>query len=133
MVGVGEKTEGYTMRTYETMVIVDAMISDEAIAAELKVIEEKIKAKGEIVRRDDWGKRKMAYLINKKSHGYYAIFYYSAAPEVVAELETGFKINDNMLRWMTLVDYPMTEVVYNQDMGALPDDLGMDVDDGEAE
>jgi len=121
------------MRTYETMVIVDAMISDEAIAAELKVIEDKIKAKGEIVRRDDWGKRKMAYLINKKSHGYYAIFYYTASPEVIAELENGFKINDNMLRWMTLVDYPMSDVVYTQDTGVGSDDIGMDVDDGEAE
>lgn len=133
MVGAGEKTKGYIMRTYETMVIVDAMISDEAIAAELKVIEDKIKAKGEVVRRDDWGKRKMAYLINKKSHGYYAIFYYTAAPEVVADLENGFKINDNVLRWMTLADYPMTDVVYTQDVGVGNDDLGLDVDEGEAE
>ncbi len=121
------------MKTYETMVIVDAMISDEAIAAELKVIEDKIKAKGEIVRRDDWGKRKMAYLINKKSHGYYAIFYYTAAAEVVVDLESGFKINDNVLRWLTLADYPMSDVVYTQDSNTNGDDIAMDVEEGEAE
>ncbi len=133
MVGAGEKTKGYTMRTYETMVIVDAMISDEAIAAELKVIEDKIKAKGEIVRRDDWGKRKMAYAIQKKTHGYYAIFYYTASGDVVAELENGFKINDNMLRWMTLADYPMSDVVYTQDTGNADEIGAMDSDEGEAE
>lgn len=52
------------MRQYETMVIIDAMISDDAIKAEIETIAAAITKGGEIVRRDDWGKRKLAYSIN---------------------------------------------------------------------
>lgn len=98
------------------MVILDAMISDEAISAEIQKIADTITAAGEILRRDDWGKRKMAYTIKKKTHGFYVIFYYKAESSVVKVLEHAFKLNDNVLRWMTLVDYPMTEVVYDQNV-----------------
>ena len=99
------------MRQYETMVIIDAMISDEAIQHELKKIETKILAGGEIVRRDDWGKRKMAYDINKKSHGYVAIIWHKSGPTIVADLERDFRINENVLRWMSIADHPLPSEV----------------------
>ena len=119
------------MRNYETMVIVDAMISDDAIAAELKIIEDKILAKGgEIVRRDDWAKRKMAYAIKRRTHGYYATFYYkSEDASVVTDLESGFRINDNMVRWLTLVDHPMTDTVYGGEEDLAPIDSDDDRDE----
>lgn len=95
------------MTRYETALIVDAMISEDAIAAELSRIEETIKESGEIIKIDTWGKRKMAYDIRKKSHGYYCFFYYTSAPTVVEELEKNFRINENILRWMTLADQPL--------------------------
>lgn len=114
MVLFGERPKGFIMRQYETMVIIDAMISDEAIAAEIQKINDSIVANGEILRRDDWGKRKLAYQINKKTHGFYVIFYYKAETSVVSSLEKAFKLNDNILRWMTIEGYPMSEVVYDQ-------------------
>lgn len=104
------------MRQYETMVIIDAMISDDAIKAEIETIAAAITKGGEIVRRDDWGKRKLAYSINKRQHGFYVIFYYKAEVATVAAMEAALKLNENVLRWMTLADYPMTEIVYNADM-----------------
>lgn len=105
------------MRNYETMVIVDAVISDDTIANEIQGLEEKIAARAEIVRKDDWGKRKLAYEIKKRTHGYYVIFYYKTEDsQLVADLEADMKLNGNMLRWMTLVDYPMTERVYGEDI-----------------
>ncbi len=122
------------MRQYETMVIIDAMISDDGIAAEVQTIADKITVAGEILRRDDWGKRKLAYLINKKTHGYYVIFYYKAEASVVANLETAFKLNGNVLRWMTLVDYPMTEIIYDQNLGQSTEEVTpIDAEDGEVE
>lgn len=125
MVGVGVKSKGILMRNYETMVIVDAMISDDAIASEIKAIEDKIQSKGgEIVRRDDWGKRKLAYAINRRTHGYYAVFYYKTADaSVVSDLDAGFRINENMVRWLTLVDHPMTDKVYGQEEELPPIDV----------
>ena len=49
------------------------------------------------------------------------------------DLESGFKINDNVLRWLTLADYPMSDVVYTQDSNTNGDDIAMDVEEGEAE
>ena len=122
------------MRQYETMVIVDAMISDEAIDAEVQGMASIISTGGETLRRDDWGKRKMAYSINKKTHGYYVIFYYKAEVSVVAALEAAFKHNENLLRWMTLVDYPMTEIIYDKNLVQTTEDITpIDVDDVEVD
>ena len=47
---------------------------------------------------DEWGKRKLAYLINYESEGYYVLFNYTAAPEFPAELERVANITDGVLR-----------------------------------
>ena len=108
MVDLGERPKGLIMRQYETMVIIDAMIS--------------------------WGKRKLAYTIKKRQHGYYVIFYYKAEAAVVANMEAALKLNENALRWMTLVDYPMSEIVYNQDMAQSTEEIiPVDAEEGEAE
>lgn len=116
------------MKSYETMVIVDAMISDEAIAEELQALQSKIEAAGEVVRRDDWGKRKMAYRISKKTHGYYAVFYYKSESSLIDQIETDFRFNGNILRWLTLADHPISDAVYGQDLGN--EDFGQQ-DDGD--
>jgi small subunit ribosomal protein S6 len=123
------------IKDYETMVVIDAMISDEAIEAEIAAVEKKILShSGEIKRCDKWGKRKLAYLIRKQTHGFYVIFYYKADSAIVSDLERGFNINTNILRFLTLADYPMTEIIYNQDHVSSTDDVsGFDMDDGEAD
>ena len=135
MVDLGERPKGLIMRQYETMVIIDAMISDDAINAEVENIGAMItNGGGEILRRDDWGKRKLAYTIKKRQHGYYVIFYYKAEAAVVANMEAALKLNENALRWMTLVDYPMSEIVYNQDMAQSTEEIiPVDAEEGEAE
>ncbi len=96
------------MRQYETMVIVDAMIAEEAIEQELQKIEAKIVANGgQMVFKDIWGKRKLAYEIRRKSHGFYAVLYYKAERGMTALLEKDFRIDENLLRWITLVNVPM--------------------------
>ena len=112
------------------MVIIDAMIN-----AEVETIGKSITdGNGEILRRDDWGKRKLAYTINKRQHGYYVIFYYKAEAAVVAAMEAALKLNENVLRWMTLADYPMSEIVYNKDMAQSTEEIiPVDAEEGEAE
>ena len=95
------------MRSYETMVIVDALVADDAIETELSKIQSRIENHGEIVKIDHWGKRKMAYDIRKKSHGYYAVFYYTADNTVIEDLDKDFRINENILRWVTIKDQPI--------------------------
>ncbi|MDR2593295.1 MAG: 30S ribosomal protein S6 [Fibromonadaceae bacterium] len=123
------------IKDYETMVVIDAMISDEAIEAEITTVEKKIQShSGEIKRCDKWGKRKLAYIIRKQTHGFYVIFYYKANSDVVLDLERGFNINTNILRFLTLADFPMTEIIYNQDHVSSADDaVGFDIDYGDAD
>jgi len=120
------------IKDYETMVVIDAMISDEAIEAEIAAVEKKIAAhSGEIKRCDKWGKRKLAYIINKQTHGFYVIFYYKADSGIVQDLERGFNINSNVLRFLTLADYPLTEIIYNQDHVSSNEYTAFDIDDGD--
>jgi small subunit ribosomal protein S6 len=121
------------IKDYETMVVIDAMISDEAIDAEILSVEKKIEAhSGEIKRCDKWGKRKLAYPIRKQSHGFYVIFYYKSESSIVSDLERGFNINPNILRFLTLADYPLTDIIYNQDhVSSAEDSVGFDLDDGD--
>jgi len=123
------------IKDYETMVVIDAMISDEAIDAEILSVEKKIEShSGEIKRCDKWGKRKLAYTIRKQTHGFYVIFYYKADSAIVSDLERGFNINTNILRFLTLADYPLTEIIYNQDhVSSSEDPIGFDLDDGDTD
>ena len=97
------------MTSYETMIIIDSMISDQEIQNEIKTIKDKVEANGEIIKVDPWGKRKMAYEINKKSHGFYVVFYYKAEATVIAAMEKDFRINENIIRWMSLKDHPLPQ------------------------
>jgi small subunit ribosomal protein S6 len=117
------------MSHYETMIVVDAMISEDAIEREIKKIEARIEAQGQIIKTDIWGKRKLAYDIRKKSHGFYAVIYYTAATTVVTELERDFRINENILRWITLADQPLPD--FSKRESAVDAELDNDTDKAE--
>jgi small subunit ribosomal protein S6 len=100
-------TKGNIMKNYETMVIIDAMITEDAVEREVRKIEAKILDNGEMINVDRWGKRKLAYEIRKKTHGVYVVFYYNSAINMSELLERDFRINENIVRWMTLADQPL--------------------------
>ena len=122
------------MTNYETMIVVSVAESEEKTQAVVEKFKALIEANGTIANVDDWGKRKLAYSINKRQHGYYAIFYYKAESAVVAAMEAALKLNENVLRWMTLADYPMSEIIYNADMAQSTEEIiPVDAEEGEAE
>lgn len=82
------------------------MIPDESIASEFDAVSKLIESQGKIIRVDRWGKRKLAYTIRKKNHGEYGVFYYEAEAALPAELEKRLRINENVLRWLTVVENP---------------------------
>jgi small subunit ribosomal protein S6 len=94
------------VKQYETILVVDAMIPDESIASEFEAVAKLIESQGKIVRVDRWGKRRLAYAIRKRTHGEYAAFYYEAEAGLPAELEKRLRINENALRWLTIVENP---------------------------
>jgi small subunit ribosomal protein S6 len=91
------------MRNYENLVIVKPTLTAEEIQASIKAIEEVITSNGgEIAATDSMGMRKLAYPIDKNERGYYHVIYYTVAPAAIAEIERRFRINEELLRFVTI-------------------------------
>jgi len=92
------------MRNYETIFILDPLLEEEKIAQEVEKVKKLIsEEKGEILQEDRWGMRKLAYAIKGKEQGYYTLLVFRGGPEIPAELERNFKLNENCLRYFTTV------------------------------
>ena len=61
-----------------------------------------IEQNGELESVDEWGKRKLAYLINKESEGYYVLFDFESEAEFPAELDRIYKITEGVMRSMII-------------------------------
>jgi small subunit ribosomal protein S6 len=91
------------MRHYENLVIVKPTLTAEEIQANISAIEEVITSNGgEIAARDAMGMRKLAYPLGKNERGYFHVIYYSIAPSAINEIERRFRINENLLRFVTI-------------------------------
>jgi small subunit ribosomal protein S6 len=91
------------MRNYENLVIVKPTFTAEEIQASLKAIEEIITLNGgEIAATNSMGMRKLAYPINKSERGYFHVIYYTIAPAAISEIERRFRINEDLLRFVTI-------------------------------
>ena len=91
------------MRNYENLVIVKPTFTAEEIQTSIKAIEEIITSNGgEIATTSAMGMRKLAYPIEKNERGYYHVVYYSIAPAAIAEIERRFRINEDLLRFVTI-------------------------------
>ena len=86
------------MVNYETMFVLSVANGEEATAAMVEKVKGLVSANGTLDSVDEWGKRKLAYLINDEAEGYYVLFNYQAAPEFPAELDRVVKITDGVLR-----------------------------------
>ncbi len=87
---------------YETMMVFSVVKGDEAVNALKEKFQAMIEANATLESVDDWGKRKLAYLINYESDGYYVLFNFTSAPEFPAELERVANITDGVLRALTM-------------------------------
>ncbi|MDA7818142.1 30S ribosomal protein S6 [Sulfurimonas sp.] len=91
------------MRKYENLVIVKPTLTAEEIQASVKAIEEVITSNGgEITTTDTMGMRKLAYPIDKNERGYFHVIYYTIAPSAINEIERRFRINEDLLRFVTI-------------------------------
>ena len=89
------------MNKYELALVVSAKVEDEVRDAVVEKAKEYITRFGGTVREvEDWGKKKLAYDIQKMSEGFYYFTQFDAAAEVPAELEQSVRIMDNVLRFL---------------------------------
>ena len=83
---------------YETVVVFSLKNGEEAVSALVQKFKELIEKNAVLDGIDEWGKRKLAYLINKESEGYYVLFNFTSESDFPAELDRIYKITDGILR-----------------------------------
>lgn len=87
------------MRHYEVMVILDPDLEEKTIAPSLEAFLNVVKADGGEVRKVDvWGRRRLAYEINHRNEGIYAVLDITATPAAVAELDRQLNLNEAVMR-----------------------------------
>ncbi|HEX2418735.1 MAG TPA: 30S ribosomal protein S6 [Micromonosporaceae bacterium] len=87
------------MRHYEVMVILDPDLEERTVAPSLETYLNVIRnSGGSIEKLDVWGRRRLAYEIQKKSEGIYAVVDLQAEPAAVAELDRQLRLNESILR-----------------------------------
>ena len=91
------------MNQYETVFILTPVLSDEQMKEAVEKFKKILTDKGaEILNEETWGLKKMAYAIQKKSTGFYFLFEFKAEPSIVDKLETSFRREEKVIRFMTV-------------------------------
>ena len=91
------------MRHYENLVILKPTLTAEEMEAAIANIEANItNGGGEIVARDAKGMKRLAYEINKHPRGYFHIMYFKIEPAAIGEIERLYRINEDVLRFVTV-------------------------------
>ncbi len=91
------------MNMYETTIILDPVLDQQKIDAIIKKYEEIITSEGEIVELQKWGKKRLAYAINKKPTGFYVHYIYKAAAHIPAMIDKEVNLSTSIMRLLTIV------------------------------
>ncbi len=92
------------MRMYETIFITDPDLQDEVRNTLFDKFKGILEQEGGILANfDDWGNKKLAYEIAKKSRGHYICMTYGGTGTLVTELERNFRLDDKILKYMTIL------------------------------
>ena len=91
------------MNQYETVFILTPVLSDEQMKEAVEKFKNVLTDKGaEILNEETWGLKKMAYQIEKKTSGFYNLLEFKAEPSVIKTLETGFRRDEKVIRFITV-------------------------------
>jgi small subunit ribosomal protein S6 len=91
------------MNCYETLFVVKPTLTDEETAAQIAKIKDVLAKEGaELVGTNDMGMRKLAYPVQKNDRGYYTVLFYKAEGTVITELERNLKINEEVIKFLTV-------------------------------
>jgi small subunit ribosomal protein S6 len=102
------------MNNYETVFILNPVLSeDQAKDTVDKFVKVLKKAKADVISTEQWGLKKMAYPINKKSTGFYNLIEFAADSNVINTLETEYRRDESVMRFLTTV-LDKHAVVYNE-------------------
>jgi len=91
------------MNHYETVFILNPVLSESQIKETVKKFEDYLVSKGaEMISKEDWGLKKLAYPIQKKKTGFYHLFDFKVSGKVIAPFELEFRRDDSVMRYLTV-------------------------------
>jgi len=91
------------MVNYESIFIAEPNASDDEVAAFTKGFEEAVTGgSGTVLKVEKWGKRRLAYRIGRHEDGNYTLLYLNCPPAAVKELERRYRMNDRIIKYLTV-------------------------------
>ncbi|MBI2619801.1 MAG: 30S ribosomal protein S6 [Ignavibacteriales bacterium] len=88
-------------RSYETIFIVNATLDDAQIEHLIEKLKEFLVKQGSDIQSvESWGRKRLAYSIQKKNNGFYVLCEFSAGPEIGAKLERYYALEENVIRFL---------------------------------
>jgi len=92
------------MKTYETTIIFEPGLEEARINEEVDRVSQSIgQAGGDVIEVQRWGKRKLAYNIRKRRDGTYIHVKHKSPPELIADMDRRFRLNEGVLRHLTVI------------------------------
>ena len=91
------------MNTYETVFILNPVLSEIQVKETVKKITDFIKGnKGQITHEENWGLKKLKYTIQNKKTGFYYLLEFKFEGKLISDLEIEFKRDERIIRWQTI-------------------------------
>jgi len=91
------------MRHYETAFLITPKLNEEETEKLIQKMADIVaKKKGKMIKIDKWGKKKLAYPVEKQNEAFYVFFHYEGEPDIPSELERRFRQTESVLRYLTL-------------------------------
>ena len=102
------------LRNYETVFILTPVLSEAQMKDTVEKFKKLLLAEGaEMVNEENWGLKKLAYPVQHKSTGFYNLFEFKAKPEAITALETEYRRDEAVLRFLT-VSLDKHALAYNE-------------------
>lgn len=89
-------------RNYEALYIINSQLEDETLKGIVEKFKDLVETQAQLVSIDEWGKRKLAYPIEKFNEGYYVLMEFSSGPDFPQELERIFRITDGVIKYLII-------------------------------
>lgn len=119
-------TEG--LNQYETIMILSTKMGEDGNAALVQRFKDRIAKHGTIDSVDEWGKRRLAYPINKETEGYYTLINFTSAPDFISELDRRYQITDGVLRSLIIKKDPRHEQADKKRQAKQAEEAAVDVE-----
>ncbi|WP_116790728.1 30S ribosomal protein S6 [Flavobacterium psychrotrophum] len=91
------------MNHYETVFILNPVLSETQVKETVSKFEDYLTSRGaQIVSKEDWGLKKLAYEIQHKKSGFYTLFQFQAPGDILIGFETEFRRDERVMRFLTV-------------------------------